>query len=787
MVRFSFYEPTPAVDKNNIAVYNELNESVEVEVNTFTFESQCNDSFVPASYSETSGSMMMSYDSDDRATDNIFSDLEVSGKMSSAYEGKEFNLLSPPTEETAMDSWPSASSLEYQYVFPGLEGSRMKYSADAVNDFNVTRNDTIETVKETMLSLTSYDCQDEGEIEETVSGRSDIDTGSVVTEYLQGGIASLTEDEGPEDEGINDDCIVEIDASSKVQEVKFINATEEGPKVKDIADVYFVAVDYDVESKEPKIKGIADECVVVLDVKVESKNGTENFGECRNVASSGDKLAEMMRDRIQAINGIRGLLEREQEQGKSSHNAEQLICCQHIPSHLFYCNHSAETGVVFELSNEVKILRHDVACKGQANKELMKTVTYLKTKNQDYAQQMSQLSSTIDELVMSKQETIEQKNVLEEDVTAKNVIIDEITVEIDNKNILLEEKTAENDDLAEHLQRSKAENDGLKAAIQDLVAINEENIKQMTILEDDVAVKKSMIDQMSMDIHKWTSTCEEKAAEITELNEQLELYKVESDKLKATAQDLESKNTNYSTELENLVSSIQEVVELNGELQAQVEEVNATNDELDKLNNANEEKSAELLDVVECLTQSLNDVRLNHENEMEEMKNMAETEKENNAAIVRKIEETLEVVTAQMTADMLSQKAFLEGKIANLVQSLDEAMVYRKDVLCQNKELQTKIQGVKTSAARAHEGLAGAIGQLEKDVEEEFQITTQLKNGTEKLVMKLGEDKNSHYVNDVEDLLGNVRMIQCCQLSHFQLINNLVTENKAEVRSIQLL
>ena len=88
---------------------------------------------------------------------------------------------------------------------------------------------------------------------------------------------------------------------------------------------------------------------------------------------------------------------------------------------------------------------------------------------------------------------------------------------------------------------------------------------------------------------------------------------------------------------------------------------------------------------------------------------------------------------------------------------------------------------------RSHEGLAGAIGQLEKDVEEEFQITTQLKNGTENLIMKLGNDKNSHYVNDVEDLLGNVRMIQCWQLSHFQLINKLVSENKDQVRSIQLL
>jgi len=741
MVKFSFYGPTPAVNKKNIAVYNELNESIEVEVDTSTFEFQRNYSFFPASYSDTAGSVTRSYESDDRAMYDVFS---------------------------------------------GLEGSGKKSSANAVKEIDVKRNDTIETVTETMLSLTSYECQDEGEIansidngDEKVSGRSVEEIASVVTEYLEGGIASLTEIEGPEDD--------ETDANSEVQEIKFIHATEEGPKVKDIADECVVALDADVESDEPKIKGIADACVVVLDFNVESKDETENVGECRNWASSGDKLAEMMRDRIQAINGIRGLLEREQEQGKSSHNAELCICCQNIPSHLFYCNRSAETDVVFELSNEVKILRHDVACKGQANKELMKTVTYLKTKNQDYAQQMSQLSSTVDELVMSKQETIEQVSMLEKDVAAKNMIIYEITVEIENKNIMLEKKTAENDDLAEHLQRSEAENDGLKAAIHDLVVVNEENIKQMTILEDDVAAKKSTIDQMSMDINQLRTTCEEKATEITELDEQFELYNIESDRLKATVQDLESKNTSYATELENLVSSIQEVVELNGELQAQVEQVNATNDELDKLNIANEEKSAELLDVVECLTQSLNDVRLNHGKEMEEMKNMAETEKENNAAIVRKLEETLEDVTARMTAEMLAQKASLEGEIANLVKSLDEAMVYRKDVLCQNKELQTKIQGVKKSAARSHEGLAGAIGQLEKDVEEEFQITTQLKNGTEKLIMKLGEDKNINYVNDVEDILGNVRMIQCCQLSHFQLINNLVTENKDQVRSIQLL
>ena len=114
-------------------------------------------------------------------------------------------------------------------------------------------------------------------------------------------------------------------------------------------------------------------------------------------------------------------------------------------------------------------------------------------------------------------------------------------------------------------------------------------------------------------------------------------------------------------------------------------------------------------------------------------------------------------------------------------------MVYCKDVSYQKKELQTKIQGVKKSVARSHKGLAGAIGQLKKDVKEEFQITAQLKNGTENLIMTLGKDINMLTMLKTEDLLRQVCLIQCWQLSHFQLINNLVTKNKDQVRSIQLL
>ena len=137
--------------------------------------------------------------------------------------------------------------------------------------------------------------------------------------------------------------------------------------------------------------------------------------------------------------------------------------------------------------------------------------------------------------------------------------------------------------------------------------------------------------------------------------------------------------------------------------------------------------------------------------------------------------------------DVLIDFSVPDATMANLVTSLEEAMVYREDVSCQNKQIQAKIEEVKRFVAQSFENIAGAIGQLEKDVEEEFQVTTQLKDGTEKLVEKLRKDKNSNYVSDVENLLGDVRMIQSWQLSHFELINKVVTENKDQVRNIQLL
>mmetsp|Transcript_11328 Transcript_11328/g.20371 ORF Transcript_11328/g.20371 Transcript_11328/m.20371 type:complete len:99 (+) Transcript_11328:80-376(+) len=90
------------------------------------------------------------------------------------------------------------------------------------------------------------------------------------------------------------------------------------------------------------------------------------------------------------------------------------------------------------------------------------------------------------------------------------------------------------------------------------------------------------------------------------------------------------------------------------------------------------------------------------------------------------------------------------------------------------------------TAAKSAENAADTIGQLEKDLEEEFQISTQLKRGMESLKKKAEQDDEDKYTDDLEDLLSSMRMIQCWQLSHFQRINKLASENREQARNIQL-
>ena len=81
---------------------------------------------------------------------------------------------------------------------------------------------------------------------------------------------------------------------------------------------------------------------------------------------------------------------------------------------------------------------------------------------------------------------------------------------------------------------------------------------QMSVLKDDAAAKMNMIDEI-------TAGIQEKVVENAVLTEQLEQSKAESDELKATVQNLKSKNTSFASELENLTTKFKEPVNCDNE------------------------------------------------------------------------------------------------------------------------------------------------------------------------------------------------------------------------------
>jgi chromosome segregation ATPase len=220
---------------------------------------------------------------------------------------------------------------------------------------------------------------------------------------------------------------------------------------------------------------------------------------------------------------------------------------------------SLEEDVVFELNNKMMILKHDVQCKEQATEEMMKTVKYLQTKNEKYAQQLCQLSSTVDNLVSSKNESINRMTAMDVELVARKTVIDELTEGVNNRTKLLEEKSAEIAHLSEQLQLTKAERNMLKREVQTLAA-SSKNQEMMSILENELATKKVAIDEMRDDIEHKNNLLKEKSAKINDLTVRLQLFKAKNQALVASTQVL----------AEQLQLAMTRNVELEAEVQALV-------------------------------------------------------------------------------------------------------------------------------------------------------------------------------------------------------------------------
>mmetsp|Transcript_5477 Transcript_5477/g.13729 ORF Transcript_5477/g.13729 Transcript_5477/m.13729 type:complete len:478 (+) Transcript_5477:134-1567(+) len=242
-------------------------------------------------------------------------------------------------------------------------------------------------------------------------------------------------------------------------------------------------------------------------------------------------LTARMLERVQGIDKIRGLLESEKEH---------------------------ESQVVSKFAAKIAMLERAIGSKDKQIGSLTKNVENLTTKNDENGLQLSNLSTIINELVVTNGENLQRITELEKDVTAKDSTIKEIGEEIQDKQLKIGSLTKSVQNL-----ETKSANDALQlidlsATINELAENNNESQQRITGLENDVTAKDSIIKQMDEDIQDKQLTLNKNAKDNAALVDLVETLEEET-------KDIKTKNDDYAVQLSNLFATISELVECNDE------------------------------------------------------------------------------------------------------------------------------------------------------------------------------------------------------------------------------
>lgn len=319
------------------------------------------------------------------------------------------------------------------------------------------------------------------------------------------------------------------------------------------------------------------------------------------------------------------------------------------------------------------------------------------------------LEIAIQELVVSNQQYFNRVSALEDELATKMSIIEEMSADVSMWNSTCEEKTNENSALKEQLDLSKAEVNELKAAIEGLAANHRENMQQLNVLEEDMSSKINLIEEMITELNRLNSSCDAFKVENIHLVDQVKFFMNECDQFKAIINDLETSNSDYASELEQLTSSNNELLNTVKEF---TKSVNAERLRHEKV--INEFKMNET-DTVSRMTDLFNTEKSNLERELDQVKNMLEAEKDEKSAVVKKLEE-LKCAKEQMTSHTIALNETLEASIADI----DEAMleIQSKNLLLEEKIAENDTLAMQLKLAQAKSGgleaqIASMTGHLE--------------------------------------------------------------------------
>ena len=346
-------------------------------------------------------------------------------------------------------------------------------------------------------------------------------------------------------------------------------------------------------------------------------------------------------------------------------------------------------------------------------------------------------------LVVTNEENSRIITELGGDVVAKETALDEMKDDVKHKNASLKVRSERITDLTKQLDLFKAENEELKSEIEASITSNKENVRLMTVLVDELGTKQTSIDEMSENIQQMSKTLEEKSAAILDFTKQLRLSKsktvkletenadlseslrianAEIDVIKTKAEDLVSSNEVKDTKIHTLECDIESkrilIKELTHDLRQtsrlmdeksaeivylkeQLEISTITNDNLVKVNKAREEKIAESMNLVECISRTMKDENARHEGEIEEMKEMLGHEKNEKAAAAltlqaKQAENDVLIGRLQFAkAESDKIKTKVETLVATSKDSVDQITMLEDDVAAKKNTIDSMSADIK--------------------------------------------------------------------------------------------
>ena len=432
----------------------------------------------------------------------------------------------------------------------------------------------------------------------------------------------------------------------------------------------------------------------------------------------------------------------------------QVVLMYFFSHSIYPSNHNvmspADTNVVLQLSNKLKKVRDDVDCKRKENFFLLKVIKDLKTKNSEYAQNIDQLTLIADELVDCKGDSMQRIETLENELTIRQTVIDEITVS-------LEQKSEENVRLNEELTHITAKNDEFKTEVRTLVNLSKENVQHITTLESGLVAKKMMIDKLTLSL-------EQKTAENAFLSDRVEHYKVKHDGLKTVIKDLVSSNK----------ENINAIGMLEDKLASKMSTINEMNQNLEALTSTCKEMKIENAKLIEKLKSS--------QAESDKFKSKVET-------MVARTQEKRTVLEAdladkqdtidKMSNDILETQAVCEERAAENIELIEQLQRH-----------QITIDQYKTSNTKL-------LDVVERTTQQFNDEKTRHEMEMEELVKKLGSsyEKEIEAMKDVleaekEDVIKkseeDVDIVKIEMSSQISVLNETLEESTVELKKAML-